>query len=159
MAIPSISLPMDAIQAGRQDPHLLDAVASLYRDVEASLTMLPVCCDACGHCCRFAAYDHRLFVTPLELCHLLASIDDRMPRITEWPESCPFLLDARCSIHPHRLLGCRIFLCRLSEADSDLDLAEASHRRLTRMHHDFGIPYGYIEWGEALRQVSDALNR
>ena len=31
-------------------------------------------CARCGQCCRFASYDHRLFVTTMELAYLLAKV-------------------------------------------------------------------------------------
>src|SRR4030042_15802 len=61
------------VGASARRRRIIEAVADLYAWIDEQLACDPVRsgrCAACGACCDFASYDHRLFVTPLELIYL-----------------------------------------------------------------------------------------
>ncbi len=138
---------------GEPDRHrrLLAEVAALYEWLGEQLRRDPGRagrCAACGACCDFAAYDHRLFVTPPELMFLAAQLNTT--RLRPMPSGrCPYQQDGRCTVHEHRCAGCRIFCCH-GAADFQSELSETTLRRLKTMCEEFGIPYRYQDLAAAL---------
>lgn len=66
-------------------------------------------CEQSGRCCRFEAYGHLLFVTPIELI----SFRERLSTpLKPWDGSpmpgCAFQIDGLCSVHSGRPFGCRV---------------------------------------------------
>jgi Fe-S-cluster containining protein len=130
---------------------ILDEVASLYAWINAQLAsdaQRSGRCDACGACCNFAAYDHRLFVTPPELIYFAHNL--RATRLAAMTLGrCPYQKDGRCSIHEYRFSGCRIFCCK-GDADFQSELSEAVVKRLKAICERFEVPYRYTELSAAL---------
>jgi Fe-S-cluster containining protein len=105
-------------------------------------------CNACGACCDFPSYGHRLFVTPPELIYLAARLN--VDRLSPMPSGrCPYQQDNRCSIHEHRFVGCRIFHCR-GDADFQSELSEAALQRLKNLCDKLPVPYRYMDLPSAL---------
>ncbi len=130
---------------------LLAEVAALYEWIEAQWQREPSRagrCNACGACCDFVAYDHRLFVTPPELTYLAAKLDtDQLEPMPA--DRCPYQQDNRCTIHEHRFAGCRIFCCTGDPAFQS-DLSEAALKRLQSLCEESQIPYRYQDLPTAL---------
>ncbi len=130
---------------------LLAAVAALYDWLDEQLRRDPGRagrCEACGACCDFAAYDHRLFVTPPELIFLAARLNTT--RLLPMPSGrCPYQQDGRCAVHEHRFAGCRIFCCH-GTADFQGELSETTLRRLKTVCEEFRVPYRYQDLAIAL---------
>src|SRR5690606_154285 len=59
-----------AIRAARADRALLTDLQGLYRQVDAEVGSLAIPCGACGACCAFEAFGHRLYVSTAELALL-----------------------------------------------------------------------------------------
>lgn len=155
MTSPSVELPVNMILSASRDPRVVASVESLYRDLEAESPSRDIVCRRCGQCCRFASYDHRLFVTSLELCHLIARLGpDRLPTRTS-EDACPYQVVDDCSIHAHRILGCRVFDCESQGRAADT--GEIWHQRMVQLHRNLAIPYRYVEWCDALRQLARAI--
>ena len=154
MTSPPTSLPVEMIHARSRDPQVLRAVADLFEQVDAEMAPWSSLCRQCGQCCRFAAYGHRLFVTTMELSYLLAHAG--LPETSEErePQACAYLVDNTCAIHAHRLLGCRVFVCRGLDGDQQATLAERWHRALVDLHGTHCTPYFYVELPAALRQLA-----
>lgn len=135
--------------AGRR--RLLEAVAALYDWIQTQLRLSAGRagrCNACGACCDFPAYGHRLFVTPPELIYLAARLN--VDRLEPMPGGrCPYQRDNLCTIHEHRFAGCRIFGCR-GDAGFQSDLSEAALGRLKSLCEEFQIPYRYCDLPAAL---------
>ncbi|MHC4244159.1 MAG: hypothetical protein ACYSU4_17265, partial [Planctomycetota bacterium] len=72
-------------------------------------------CSACGKCCDFDGFDHRLFITPPELMYFKANLGDEnvMPMTTS---RCPYNIESKCTVYEYRFAACRIFCCN---ADAD----------------------------------------
>ncbi len=151
--IPSVSLPIDAIRRASGDSSLVRVVCEFYLDVEEGLVRDGWACRTCGRCCRFTTYDHRLFVTPLELSYLLAHAPIMSPIADQGLADCPFQITDGCGVYPYRTLGCRLFDCRPAFSAVFSDFAELWHKRLVEMHQTLQVPYCYVEWADALRSL------
>jgi Fe-S-cluster containining protein len=130
---------------------LIEEVASLYEWIGEQLRQEAARvgrCNACGACCDFPSYGHRLFVTPPELIYAAARLD--VPRLLPMPAGrCPYQQGNRCGIHEHRFVGCRIFHCRGDWAFQG-ELSEAALKRLKALCEEFRVPYRYMDLPTAL---------
>ena len=131
-------------------PSLTEAMASLYRHVDAAVEALRPVCLGGGSCCRFDHAGHRLYVTELELRYLLAVKRADPARAAR--QRCPYQFGPRCCAREHRPLGCRTYFCKLSGAAAKAveALHEPFHEQLVRLHAIEGVPYRYVEWTAAL---------
>jgi Fe-S-cluster containining protein len=133
---------------------ILDEVAGLYAWIEEQLaqdTERSGQCAACGACCDFPAYDHRLYVTPPELLYLAHGVGAGLkPALTG---RCPYQENGKCTVHAYRFSGCRIFCCR-GDAGFQSELSESVVKRLKAICERFDIPYRYAELGAALAAFS-----
>jgi Fe-S-cluster containining protein len=111
-------------------------------------------CKACGNCCDFDAFDHRLFVTPPELMYLAAHLG--RDNIKAMPGGrCPYNRDGTCGIYEHRFAGCRIFCCN-GDADFQSGLSESALARLKSLCTEFQVPYRYTDLATALNSLARA---
>lgn len=152
-------LPIGAINRASRDPGVIRAVADLFAQVDLEMAAYHERCARCGRCCCFATYDHRLFVTTMELAYLLAQVGSDLSAPTDNSADCIFQIRESCSIHPHRMLGCRIFLCKLRDASKQGEFGERWHHAMIELHREYCVPYCYAEWGDALRQMTGAKGR
>ena len=131
---------------------VIEQVAELYRWIDSQIEQShgrAGRCNACGACCDFPAYDHRLFVTPPELIYLSARLgtDALRKMAAGW---CPYQENGRCTVHEHRFAGCRIFCCT-GDPDFQGELSEASLRELKTICEQARLPYRYQDLATALR--------
>ena len=134
---------------------LVEEVTAVYEWIEAQQRREPrraSRCNACGACCDFPAYGHRLYVTSPEMIYLAAKLN--VYRLLPMPAGrCPYQQDNRCTIHEHRFAGCRIFTCRGDSAFQS-DLSETALKRLKALCEEHRIPYRYQDLPAALNSVS-----
>jgi Fe-S-cluster containining protein len=105
-------------------------------------------CSACGKCCDFDAYDHRLFVTSPEMVYLIAKLG-RANILPMAGGMCPYNLRGECTIHPYRFAGCRIFFCK-GDAAKQAQLSEWASARFKDICQDSGLDYAYTDLKTAL---------
>jgi len=130
---------------------IITEVADLYGWIDSQLKQDPAGagrCAACGACCDFPAYGHRLFVTPPELVYLAAKLSTRQLKAMPGGR-CPYQQGKRCSIHEHRFASCRIFCCKGDSAFQS-ELSEATLKHLKATCERFEIPYRYQDLPTAL---------
>lgn len=130
---------------------LLEEVAALYDWIETRRRQEPIRagrCQACGACCDFPAYDHRLYVTPPELVYLAAKLGVRelQPMSTG---RCPYQQSTHCTVHEHRFVGCRVFGCD-GDPEFQSELSEEALRRLKIICEESQVPYRYQDLATAL---------
>lgn len=134
---------------------IIAEVEALYDWIDSQLRQDPRgagSCRACGACCDFAAYDHRLFVTPPELMYLAAKLDT--PQLKGMSGGrCPYQRDLRCTVHEHRFAACRIFCCSGDSAVQS-ELSEAVVERLKIICDRLEIPYRYQDLATALESLA-----
>ena len=135
-------------------PNIIDATAKIYRWIDEQIqnpkSKIQNSCNACGNCCDFDAYGHRLYITPPELMYLAAQqIKNPKSKIQNWTGRCPYQADNKCSIHPHRFASCRIFFCR-GDKTQQSELSEQALEKLKALCVKFDIPYRYMDIKTAL---------
>jgi Fe-S-cluster containining protein len=130
---------------------LVEEIAALYDWLEGQKERNPVRagrCRACGACCDFVAYDHRLYVTVPELIYLADRLGTRELRPMR-DGRCPYQEGSTCTVHAHRFAGCRIYTCD-GNPDFQSELSEEVLRRLKILGDQGGIPYRYQDLATAL---------
>lgn len=111
-------------------------------------------CDACGKCCDFETFDHRLFVTPPELMYLASKLGGE--RLKSMPTGrCPYNIIVACSIYEYRFAGCRIFCCK-GDKDFQSMLSESALEKFKAICTEFGIPYHYLDLAAALNSFAES---
>jgi hypothetical protein len=104
-------------------------------------------CDACGRCCDFAMFGHRLFVSSPEMLHFTASHAGDLRAIIDG--ICPYNVDGKCLTYSTRFAGCRIFCCG-GDADLQSMLTEAALEKFKGLCLEYEMPYRYTDLASAL---------
>lgn len=133
------------------DKQLIEKVALAYDwldlQIQNSFKMASRC-DACGKCCDFGSYDHRLFVTSPEMMYLVANIGaEKIKPMTT--SRCPYNVAGNCSVYKYRFAGCRIFSCK-GNSDFQGELSEAVLNKFKSIGTERQIPYRYNDLATAL---------
>jgi len=138
------------------DNQLLTRVAEIYRWLDSLIceSAGPAgLCTACGKCCDFDSFDHRLFVTTPELMYLAANLGAE--NIRPMPTGrCPYNKADKCAIYDYRFAGCRIFCCK-GNGDFQSRLSESTLKKLKSICTEFQIPYRYSDLASALNSFVD----
>jgi hypothetical protein len=137
--------------------YLIKKVAEVYEWLDSQINNnreLAGVCSACGKCCDFSKFDHRLFVTTPELMYLAANLGaENVKPMTAG--QCPYRVKGRCSVYGHRFSGCRIFSCN-GDMDFQSGLSESSVKKFKAICEQFQIPYCYTDLATALNRFSAA---
>lgn len=128
---------------------IADAVAEVYDWIDSQIN---ACCDACGKCCDFESYGHRLFVTSPEIIHFTEKLrpDDIKPMPTG---RCPYNVNGKCSVYDYRFMGCRIFSCK-GDGDLQSKLTEQALAKLKSICKEFNIDYKYTDLKTAINDTA-----
>jgi hypothetical protein len=105
-------------------------------------------CLACGKCCDFESYGHKLFVTTPEMIYFVEKIGKENIRPMK-ESNCPYQVEGKCSVHAHRFSGCRIFCCH-GKAMFQSELTEETIKKFKTLCAELQIPYRYVELSEFL---------
>jgi Fe-S-cluster containining protein len=96
-----------------------------------------------------------LYVTTLELAAFVAGLPEQSKSAAAWDGTgCPFQVAKLCSVHPIRPFGCRMFFCDATATAWQNERYERFHAELKRLHEQLGVPYLYVEWRRALRELN-----
>ena len=124
---------------------LCEKVAEIYGWLETQITAVKKenQCSACGKCCDFEGYDHRLFITGPELTYLVENVgqENIKPMSTG---RCPYNIEGKCTVYEYRFASCRVFSCGGDE-DFQSELSESTLQKLKSLCEEFKIPYSYRE--------------
>ena len=138
------------------------AVEQLYEWIDAQVANTGDC-KACGDCCDFESFGHRLYVTSVEMKYFA----EKMRKNGDWLRSaqqvvpvptfpapmtnntCPYRIDGKCTVYQYRFAGCRIFACGRDE-DLESRVSEESLQKLKTIGDQFNIPYQYTDLKTAL---------
>lgn len=162
-----------AVLAAADCPEACRAVGQIYDELMRQIAERRPVCVASGRCCRFEEFGHRLYVTTLELAKLQIDAggvlttrgqDAAAPRqplpifqldrkSSDPVRGCPYQVDGLCGIHLIRPFGCRIFFCDATSTQWQHDLYERLHGQIRHLHEIHHIPYRYVEWRYALREM------
>jgi Fe-S-cluster containining protein len=139
----------EAVRAAAEREDVRQAVAHIYAQLLAEIDLRRPRCEMSGRCCRFDEYGHRLYVTTMELAAFAPSAREGRGQ----SEGCPFQIDGLCSVHAIRPFGCRVFFCDSASDDWQHAQYERFHAQLKSLHERLGVPYRYVEWRQALREL------
>ena len=131
---------------------IADEVAKIYSGLDGQLRKYSADCSACGKCCDFASFGHKLFVSSAEMVYLNRSVEIK-PMLTA---RCPYQAADKCTIHPHRFAACRIFFCKADELLQN-ELGEQTLKKLKSLCEKFNLPYRYTDLAVALNNPSQQL--
>lgn len=122
-------------------------------------------CRACGICCHFKDFGHRLYATRLEALFLLAKSGGPPHEFTE--NSCGYQEGSRClawggvggvdgvGVGGGRVLGCRLFFCREAGGYSS-DLHERTLAEIKEIAREAGVDAEYGGLGALIQGLWDA---
>ena len=105
-------------------------------------------CSACGKCCDFDAYGHRLYVTHAEMLYFSSKVGPSGLRPMPTGQ-CPYMEGNRCSVHPYRFSGCRIYGCA-GHAEFQNKLTEKALEKIKDLSDILDIRYEYMDIRQAL---------
>ena len=124
------------------------AVQQVYDFIDSQTAALENSCTACGKCCDFENFDHKLFVTSTELIYFANRIAPEKIKPMQ-NGICPYNENGKCTVYENRFAGCRIFSCKTSK-DFQSTLTEKTLSKLKSICKDFQIPYRYLDLKTAL---------
>jgi len=120
-------------------------VSEIYAWLDERLADRPQKCAACGQCCDFESFGHRLFITSPEIINFSRNIDI-LPMTTG---ICPYRKNNKCTVYQYRFAGCRIFSCTADEKLQS-DLSNEVSQKFKSLCQDGSIPYTYTDLANAL---------
>ena len=138
----------------QSNSRLIKKVAEIYDWLDSQISNNGKAgkCEACGRCCDFANFDHRLFVTSLEVIYLAAKLGAESMRPMP-SKRCPYNVEGKCSVYKYRFAGCRIFYCK-GDKDFQSGLSESALKKIKLICDDFQIPYYYADLATALNNFT-----
>jgi Fe-S-cluster containining protein len=109
-------------------------------------------CEACGKCCDFDKFGHRLFVTTPEVIYFTDKIESK--NLKQMINSrCSYQAGDKCTVYKYRFAGCRIFCCK-GDARFQSDLTEAVIKKFKTLCDEFKIFYRYVDLPTALKDFT-----
>jgi len=133
-------------------PKIIAEVDAIYRWVDEQVTGLNQPCDACGECCDFERFGHRLFVTMPELIHFQHAVGPEIKVMSSGV--CPYRIDGKCTVYPYRFSGCRIFACK-GNAEKQNALCEQAIGKFKALCNPYQIPYHYVYLKPGLEMLNE----
>ena len=141
----------------RTSSQLIKKVAEIYDWLDSQIKKnneFAGVCSACGKCCDFEGFGHKLFVTTPELMYLAANLGaENIKPMTAG--RCPYNIKDKCSVYEHRFSGCRIFSCN-GDLDFQNELSEKALKKFKTICEQFIIPYRYTDLAAALNNFASA---
>jgi len=135
----------------KQASQIINAVGDIYQWLQTELAKLNPSCCACGDCCDFEAFGHRLYVTTPELLYFCQFIK---PPFKEMATGvCPYRVNGKCSVHPYRFAGCRIFSCK-GMPEKENALCEQAISKFKALCDTYPIPYHYVDLKTGLQMLN-----
>ena len=148
---------------------ICDQVAKIYDWLDSNLKPSTNRCSACGKCCNFESFGHKLFVTTPELLYFSKNVKNLRSTSTQTPlearcqrrltatkggppltgQTCPYLENDKCGARNYRFAGCRIFFCK-TDTELQTKLSEETVKKFRLLCDKFNFPYRYIDLMTAL---------
>jgi Fe-S-cluster containining protein len=126
----------------------VEALGQLYARLEEAFAGRS--CRACGACCHFKTFGHRLYATRLEALYLLTAAPRPERRFDH--DSCGYQQGALCLARESRALGCRMFFCKAAGGESREGF-EAALGEIRRITEEFGLAWDYRPLGEHINEL------
>jgi len=155
----SSNLPWPVWFEAASTPAIGAALLDLYGRADGEIAAHQPVCWLSGRCCDFDRFDHRLYVTGLEVAWVLSrpaaeqgqTVREMLgDEVIDLHGPCALQVGKRCTIHAVRALGCRVFFCDASTRGWQQEIYERYLAELRRVHDEHHVPYAYLEWREGV---------
>jgi Fe-S-cluster containining protein len=134
---------------------IIEEVRRIYQSLEIRLESTGFSCKACGRCCDFDSFGHRLYITTPELIYFKIKLtENKVPFLPMTAGACPYRKGGKCSVYPWRFAGCRIFNCT-GNADLQSSLSEGTIASCKSLCIQSGLEYGYMDLKSTLQKIQD----
>ena len=138
----------------KKNDQIIARVSEIYKWIEEQQNAhkgIAGSCVACGKCCDFDTYDHRLYVTTPEIIYFVEKLG--LANIKQMTTArCCYQVEGKCSVHAYRFSGCRIFCCK-GDAGFQSELTESAIKKFKALCTELQIPYRYVELPMALKEA------
>jgi hypothetical protein len=125
---------------------------ALYDQVDGEVARLGPICELSGRCCRFAEFEHVLFVSTLEIRYLVTGAPPPA-RPLDSGLTCPWQdPHGRCLARESRPLGCRIFYCDAAYQEGAHEISERAIRQLKAITQRWDLAWNYAPLHDHLRR-------
>jgi hypothetical protein len=129
---------------------ICEQVKQIYDWLDSQIKLYDPDCSACGKCCDFDSFGHKLFVTSPELLYFYENLK---PLSKMTPGRCPYQKENKCTAREFRFSGCRIFFCK-GDQEKQNALYEETIKKFKKLCDDYNLPYQYTELSAALNHIS-----
>jgi Fe-S-cluster containining protein len=131
----------------------VEAVREIYHNLDKLLESSGPSCKACGKCCDFESFGHRLYITTPELLYFKIKLaQNKIPHLPMTDGICPYRKDGKCSVYPWRFAGCRIFNCT-GDADLQSRLSEETLALFKALCILYRLEYRYMDLKSGLTNI------
>ena len=125
----------------KQTSQIIQKVDAIYQWLETELASLNPSCTACGKCCDFESFGHRLYLTTPELLYFQHHVGPDIQPMTTGV--CPYRVDGQCRVYPCRFASCRIFTCK-GDTDTEHRICEETIRAFKDLCDQYRLDYQYV---------------
>jgi hypothetical protein len=129
---------------------MIQEVEIIYRRLDEEIQQQDALCCACGQCCDFESFGHRLYVTTPELVYFLHHIGSEIQPMTG--AVCPYRVNGKCSVYPYRFSGCRIFSCK-GDAETQNAISERIITIFKSLCEKNSVSYRYVYLRDGLEML------
>ena len=143
------------IKSAMQNAELLAEIQDILNSALVEIESFDPDCKACGNCCDFANFGHRLYVSTGELANLISQSPIDADEIEHL--KCPYQQNDLCLARNARPLGCRLFFCDEKINDQYQQIYEDCYAKIKQAHLKFSTAYNYIELSTGLKIYSSEL--
>lgn len=127
---------------------ICNQVAQIYAWLDENIKNLDLNCSACGKCCNFDSFGHKLFITTPELLYFYENVK---PLRKMTGQSCPYMENKKCTARDFRFAACRIFFCK-ADTEKKNKLSEQTIEKFKALCDEFDLPYRYVDLATALNK-------
>jgi len=128
---------------------LIQSVEEVYAWIDAQAADMGPGCTACGECCDFDKYGHRLFITTPEMIYFTTQCPKELRPMADG--ACPYREAGKCTVRDWRFAACRIFQCK-GDARRQARLSEEAVGKFKTICRTFEVPYRYTDLQAALHR-------
>lgn len=135
------------------EAQVIEAVHEIYQKLDMQIESSHWLCKACGQCCDFDSFGHRLYITTPELIYFKMKLaENKIPILQMTDGVCPYRKDKKCSVYPWRFAGCRIFNCT-GNADLQSRMSEETLNLCKTLCILYGMEYRYADLKGGLESI------
>jgi len=154
-----MNLTQETSEAPDGFDQLREEVLAIYQELDREIASRGPVCQLSGRCCRFAEYDHTLFLSQIELEVLLADAPPPSRPLDEGL-TCPWQdPQGHCTARNARPLGCRVYYCDPNYEGQATEISEEYLARLKQLTLELEQPWNYAPLHRHLANAWPQIDR